>query len=131
MKRDVYSARLKLYGEENDSTIRAAYSHANSLRSLQRFDEAKSLLLKMTPLARRILGENHDITLAMRSSYASALFTDADATLDDIRESAATLEDTARIARRWFGGAHPLTSGIERELRIVRAALRARDTPGS
>jgi len=126
MKRDVYSGRLKLYGEENDSTIRAAYSYAHSLRLLQRFDEAKSLLLKMTPSARRILGENHDITLAMRSSYASALFEDADATLNDIREAVATLEETERAARRVFGGAHPLTLNIENSLREARAALRAR-----
>ena len=126
MKRDVYSGRLKLYGEENDSTIRAAYSHANSLRSLQRFDEAKSLLLKMTPLARRILGENHDITLAMRSSYASALFEDADATLNDIHQAVTTLEETERTARRVFGGAHPLTVGIGNSLRLARAALGAR-----
>ncbi len=127
MERDVYSGCLKLNGEENENTIRTAHSLTNSLRLLERFDEAKSLLLKMTPVSRRVLGENHDITLAMRTSYASALFEDADATLDDLRESAATLEDTARIARRWLGGAHPLTSGIERELRRSRAALRARD----
>ena len=38
-----------------------------------------------------------------------------------------TLEDTARIARRVFGGAHPLAVQIERELRRARAALRARE----
>ena len=127
MKRDVYSGRLKLYGEENDSTIRAAYSHANSLRSLQRFDEAKSLLLKMTPLARRILGENHDITLAMRSSYASALFEDADATLNDIREAVATLEETERTARRVLGGAHPIVERTVECLRSSRTILDASD----
>ena len=127
MKRDVFSGRLKLYGEENDSTIRAAYSHANSLRSLQRFDEAKSLLLKMTPLARRILGENHDITIAMRSSYASALFQDADATLNDIHEAVTTLEETERTARRVLGRTHPTVVGMEASLRKAQAALRARE----
>ena len=50
------------------------------------------------------------------------------ATLDDLREAVTTLEETERIARRVFGGAHPLTKGIEGDL---RAALRARDAPGS
>ena len=58
-----------------------------------------------------------------------ALCNDGSATLDDLREAVTTLEDTERTLRRVLGGAHPLTRGIERELRIVRAKLRARETP--
>ena len=50
---------------------------------------------------------------------------DPDATLDELREAANTLEDTARIARRVLGGAHPLTEDIELSLRNAQAALRA------
>ena len=39
------------------------------------------------------------------------------------------LEDVERIARRVFGGAHPLTEGFEHYLREARAALAARETP--
>ena len=35
------------------------------------------------------------------------------------------LEDSARIARRVLGGAHPITTGIEGEVEDARAALRA------
>ena len=49
------------------------------------------------------------------------------ATLDDLRESVTTLEDSERTTRRVFGGAHPLTTGIEGDLRDARAALRARE----
>ena len=49
------------------------------------------------------------------------------ATLDDLREAVATLEDTERIARRVLGGSHPLTTGMEENLRDSRAALRARE----
>ena len=38
-------------------------------------------------------------------------------------------EETARIERRVFGGAHPITMGIESDLRNARAVLRARETP--
>ena len=38
-----------------------------------------------------------------------------------------TLEDMERIARRVFGGAHPLTQNLERGLRKARAVLRARE----
>ena len=66
----------------------------------------------------------------MRSIYAEALIRDPAATLDDVREAVTMLEDDERIARRVFGSAHPLTKGIESDLRNnARAALRARETP--
>ena len=58
-----------------------------------------------------------------------ALFEDPAATLDDLREAVTTLEETTRIARRVFGGAHPLTTEMVIDLRHVRAMLRPRDTP--
>ena len=54
---------------------------------------------------------------------------DDGAPLDDLREAVNTLEDTERIARRVLGGTHPITTGIEDDLREARAALRARETP--
>ena len=48
------------------------------------------------------------------------------ATLDDLREAVTTIKETERTARRVFGGAHPVTTGIEEDLRDARAALRAR-----
>ncbi len=59
----------------------------------------------------------------MRWCYAAALSRDAAATLDDLREAVTTLEDTARIARRVLGGAHPLTVDIEHGLQSLRVAL--------
>ena len=52
---------------------------------------------------------------------------DPGATLDDLRESVTTLEDTERIARRVFGGAHPHLLFVERRLQNSRAVLRARE----
>ena len=60
--------------------------------------------------------------------YATTVRDDG-ATLDDLREAVTTLEDAERIARRVFGGAHPLTTGMEEELQDTRAALHARETP--
>ena len=80
------------------------------------------------PVARRVLGENDDLTLVMRLNYARALYKDDDATLDDLREAVATLEDVERTARRVLGGAHPLTTGIEGALQNARATLDSRET---
>ena len=65
--------------------------------------------------------------LKMHWLYAEALYKDAGATLDDLREAVATLEDAERIARRVLGSAHPLAVAIERHLGRARALLRARE----
>ena len=65
----------------------------------------------------------------LRWVYAQSLFRDTGATLDDLREAVTTLEDVGRIARRVLGSAHPTTTEIEDDLRLSRAALRARETP--
>jgi hypothetical protein len=129
MRRDVYSGWLELFGEEHRDTLKDAFNYAVSLVGLRRFEEAKSLLRKTIPVARRVIGDGHILTLKMRKVYAKALFFDGSATLDDLREAVTTLEDAERIARRVFGGAHPLTSAIEDELRDAQAALRAREAP--
>ena len=49
------------------------------------------------------------------------------ATLDDLREAVATLDELTRTARRVMGGAHPLARDIERTLQNAREALAARD----
>mmetsp|Transcript_1668 Transcript_1668/g.5572 ORF Transcript_1668/g.5572 Transcript_1668/m.5572 type:complete len:101 (+) Transcript_1668:1-303(+) len=79
------------------------------------------------PVARRVLREEHRITLKMRWNYALALCCDPSATLDDVSEGVSTLEDAGRIARRVLGGAHPTTEGIENALRDAGAALAARE----
>ena len=94
-----------------------------SLKDLQRLAEAKSLSRQMIPVAQRILGDEANLTLYMRSNYARALYVDPGATLNDRREAVNTLEDAERIARRVLGTAHPVASGIERELQKCRAAL--------
>ena len=84
-------------------------------------------MLKLTPVARRALGESDVITFKIRGCYAEALYRDEGATLDELREAVTTLEDVERIARRVFGGANPTTKSIERSLQEARAALAARE----
>jgi hypothetical protein len=127
MRRDVYSETLKLYGEEHRDTLLAANNYALSLTNLQRSEEAKSLLCKMLPVARRLVGENGEITLRMKWQYAAALCINPSATLDDLREAITTLEDTGRIAQRVLGGVHPTTVKIEHALPEARAVLAARE----
>ena len=83
----------------------------------------------LMPVARRILGDSHDITLGMRSTYAQTLYKADGATLHHLREAVATLEDAEQTARRVFGGVHPLVRTIQGDLKRARETLRARETP--
>ena len=99
--------------------------------NLERFEEAKSLLRRTRPVARRVLGENSVVTLKLLWVHAQTLYKDDSATLADLREAVNTLEDSARGARRVYGRTHPIVVGTEYHIEKSRAALAARETPGS
>ena len=79
-------------------------------------------------MAAASISRHHEINFFARV-YGEALYEDAAATLDELREAVTTLEDVERTARRVLGGAHPGVGTIEISLRDARRALRARDTP--
>ena len=110
----------------------AANNYGVSLVDIGRFEEARSLLRKTIPAARRVLGESHETMLRMKWTYAEALYKDSGATHENLREAVTTLEEMHQIARRVLGDAHPLTTGIVRTLlRKARPLLRDRETPPS
>jgi len=123
MDQDIYRGRVKFNGEEDINTLNAASNYANSLTSHLRFKEAKALLRKTIPVARRVHGENDENTLKILWSYAMALYKDRSSTLDDIREAVTTLEESERTARRVLGSAHPVTVSMEGSLREAQAVL--------
>ena len=108
--------------------LRAAYNYATSLLHLKHFQEAKSLMRRTLPVAKRVLGESSELALMMRSNYGMALHADDDATLDDLREAVTSLEEIEPIARRVLGSAHPTVRSTEVGLRDTRALLRRRET---
>ena len=124
INRDVFIGLLKLLGAEHRDTLREADNYGSLLLRLERYGEASKLLRKLAPVARRVLGESDETTLRMRWTFGEALYKDDGATLEDLREAMTTLEETARIARRVLGGAHPLTSAIEEDLLKTQATLR-------
>ena len=101
----------------------SANNYASSLIDIWHQEEARALMRKTIPAARRILGESNQITLHLRCNYALALYEDPAATLDDLREAVTTLEEIETTARRVLGGAKPLTVAIERELQQSREVL--------
>ena len=119
---------MKIKGRESHETLASAYNYANGLARLKRIGEAKALMLETIPVARRVLGEVHDLMFRMKGIYGQMLFVDTGATLDDLREAVKFIEETMRTAKRVLGGTHPHVVEIEPALRNARAVLRARET---
>ena len=86
---------------------------------------------KTIPVARRVLKVDNELMLMMRANYAKALYSDANATLDDLREAIKVLEDVERTARRVLGRSHPLTVDIEDDLQNARANRSLRGSGGA
>ena len=101
----------------------AASNYTGTLLDLERFKEAKSLLRKRVPVARRVLGENHDLTLSLRLMYAQSLFWNDDATLDDLREAVTTLDYVAVSHKRLLGDSHPEAARAQYALENARRKL--------
>ena len=131
LRRDVYSGRLKLNGEEHRLTLVAVINYANLLERFGRHEEASSLMRKILPVARRIFGETHITFLRMRWLYALALFKDQAATLDDLREAVEILESVTLSWKRIFGQSHPETPSVQVALANAREALAARAAASS
>ena len=123
LRQEVYSGRLKLNGEEHDTTLAAASNCANSLVALQRFEEARSMMRKTIPVARRVLGESDQFTLLLRWNYALSLNGPDGATLADHREAVETLESVANSWTRVLGHLHPQTPKVHVALATAREKL--------
>ena len=120
LKRDIYREYLRRLGEEDRDTLLQATNYAECLSSNNRFEEAKELLRKMIPVARRVLAESDDLQFRMRIACNRALCENPAKTLDDLREAVSMIEEIEPTARRVLGGAHPIVEDIERRLPASR-----------
>ena len=132
MQRLNFALSLRVYGREEEETLAAVINLVAVLLDWDgsgpgRFDEVKSLLSQSLPVARRVLGESHRITLISRLSYEEARYLDPSATLNDHRGAVVALEEVARDARRVLGAAHPHVEQMERSLNSARRALHVRE----
>ena len=122
MRRGIYSECLRLYDEESIYVLREANNYATTLIGLDRFEEAKSLLRKTIPVARRVLGPEHDLTMSMREDLCRATL-NGDSAANEKREALRTLEDTVGLMRRVLGAQHPETQRAQVTLDSYRRKL--------
>ena len=101
---------------------------AAELHSLEHHTEAKRILLKVIPNARRTLGAEHDLTLNLREIYGNFLYQDPSASRGDVVDAIEIFEDVQRRVRRVFGPDHPNWRALPRELAAAREMLASFDT---
>ena len=75
---------------------------------LRRFEEAKSLLRKTIPVARRVFGGESGRVLSLREDLCRATLA-GDSSSKEKRKALQMLEDTVAALRRLFGLLHPET----------------------
>ena len=83
--RDVYSRSFDLVGQDNERTLIAASNYADALVRLKRFENSQSVMEITIPVARRVLGESHEVVLRMRWVYAKSFYLDEGVTLGKSR----------------------------------------------
>ena len=123
IKRDIYSRRKRAFGISNEETLLAAHNLSCALNCAYEVKEAKSITAEHLPVARRALGADHTVTLAMAHMHAYASAAAPDATQDELVFAEKLLEDTAARMRRVFGHEHPHTRTAEGDLTKIRGFL--------
>ena len=123
MRREVYSGTLRIQGEDSYDALVETLNLALILRNTGNKPEAKELVRTRIPVAERSLGREHYIYFRLRWLYAVSLGDAADATLDDLVQAEALLDDTYTRFRRVMGDGHPCTSEIHAALLNAREEL--------
>ena len=80
---------------------------ASSLIDDEHFAEARTLINETLPIARRVYGDAHDLTLGHRYMLPRSIVLNPDATQENLRVAKGELEDLLPTTRRIFGNSHP------------------------
>jgi hypothetical protein len=100
-----------------------------SLTDLKKYSEARTFTSERAVDTIRVLGRDHDITLALREQYAGILYEDDAASRGDVTEAVAVLGDVATNRRRVFGSQHPYTVNVLTFLERARMKCEDADAP--
>ena len=123
MRREILADSLRLNGPDDEDAILDAEKLVESLIEANLFKEAMSLLRDTIPTARRVLGEENDLTLCLRSHYACAISYDTNSSRARVHKAVAILKDVLQTSRRVFGNQHPIVEEFLRDLENTRMRL--------
>jgi len=123
LERDEYEASKARNGIDDEETLTSALNLSISLVALNLFAEAKPFLRKNMRRARRVHGDDADVTVGLRLQYAYALSKDNDASSNDYHEAEKILVELDATSQRVFGTFHPTSEQIQANLEVVRELL--------
>ena len=118
----MYSGTVKLKGKQHAESITECGNLVINLLELRRFEEAKRLLREVIPVARRVLGNEHNLTLSLCEDLSRATLLDVESSANENREAVRALEDTLGVMRRVLGPQHPDTQRVQQNLEAYREA---------
>ena len=118
----VYADSVRL-GLASSTTLEYALSLCATVVYAGRYTEAKSLLCKLLPEARRDLGVEDDTYIRLRATYGQALLECDEASRDDVVEAMAIFEELSTTIRRIYGTAHPFMPRIQADIEEARKKL--------
>ena len=127
LRRELY-ARAVALGYRADRILHDALDLAISLTNAGNRTEARSFIREQLPKARRALGEEHEIVLRFRSTYAHLISVFTGVTRDDLDEAVTILAELDPMTRRIYGPAHPFSATIQSHLKHFGKRLVAFDT---
>ena len=96
---------------------------ASSLIDDGHFAEARKLINETLPIARRVCGDAHDLTLGHRYILPRSIVLNPDATQENLRVAKGELEDLLPTTRRIFGNSHPRVELVRNLLDMANRRL--------
>ena len=90
---------------------------------LSHFVEAKVLIRKTLPVARRVIGEDHDTSMGLRCLLHHSTVLDPKSTRGDVQEAKKELDKILCQARRVLGATHPRLLAIQKTVDGARERL--------
>ena len=117
-----YASRVRIFGH-TEQTLNAANNLSIVLVRAGNASESMAFSRPLLPLARRVLGADHHMTLRLAHDYAYAVLECAAPSRDELVFAEKLLEDTVRRLRRVLGPEHPVTQKAEDDMPKIRRRI--------
>ena len=131
VRREILAMRRKIYAPEDLPVLHDVTNLGVSLNHLRMYTESQPLWRKYIPVARRVLGRDHNLTTTMIKGLAAAISQHGDAPHDGLLEAIKMLSENSQRLRQVLGDTHPETQQNECSLKFLRrrlACLETKDT---
>ena len=116
--------RILLTRAWNLSALRSLlYFPSSRIIQLKRWPATRAYVKKHLPTMEQVVGVDHEYTIKMRSTLASVLYIDPNASVADVREALVLLDGLEKQTNRVLGKQHPTAVTIQNNIILARGRL--------